>query len=222
MCLLFKLFHTDVVEKSDDCLFHSSQVVFVFPTIPPFFFSEPENLRWNIHFIHVMFLLSFPSMFLSGDLSWRCSRASSSSFFCSQILPVDVIQDFGVDLILFLISQCFLIPVHQLIILLLLFISGVLKIHNSILNPFKLFWGLLSYSSLLIQPVQYLLSNLFQRWFLWVGPNPQVFSQDLTWLFLFRSYTQILFKVWRKNDFHQSHAFSKIAFKFFFIIGSTF
>ena len=52
---------------------------------------------------------------------------------------LDVIQDFGVDLILFLFSQCFLIPVHQLIILLLLFISGVLKIHNSILNPFKLF-----------------------------------------------------------------------------------
>ena len=72
---------------------------------------------------------------------------------------------FGVDLILFLFSQCFLIPVHQLIILLLLFIPGVLKIHNSILILFKLVWALLSYSSLLIQPVQYLSSNLFQRWF---------------------------------------------------------
>ena len=142
------------------CFIHSKLSCF-FPTLPPFFFSEQEILKWSIHFIHVMFLHSFPSMFLSGDLSWRCSRASSSSFFCSLILPVDVIQDFGVDLILFLISQCFLIPVHQLIILLLLFISGVLKIHNSILNPFKLCWGLSSYSSHLIQPVQYLLSNLF-------------------------------------------------------------
>ena len=51
---------------------------------------------------------------------------------------VDVIQDFGVDLILLIISQCFLIPVHQLIFLLLLFLSGVLKIHNSILILFKL------------------------------------------------------------------------------------
>ena len=73
----------------------------VFPTLPPFFFLESEILRWSIHFIHVIFLHSFPSMFLSGDLSWRCSRASSSSLFCSQILSVDVIQDFGVDLILF-------------------------------------------------------------------------------------------------------------------------
>ena len=174
VCLLFKLFHTDVVEKSDDLSVSFIPSCLCFPHPRALFFIEPEILKWNIHFIHVIFLHSFPSMFLSGALSWRCSRASSSSFFCSQILPVDVIQDFGVDLILFLISQCFLIPVHQLIILLLLFISGVLKIsqkiHNSILNPFKLFWALSSYSSHLIQPVHYLLSNLFQRWFLWVGP----------------------------------------------------
>ena len=108
------------------------------PPSHPFLYGA-SNSKWNIHFILVMVLHSFPSMFLSGELSWRCSRASSSSFFCSRILPVYVIQDFGVDLILFLFSQCFLIPVHQLIILLLLFISGVLKIHNSILIPFKLF-----------------------------------------------------------------------------------
>ena len=82
------------------CFFHS-KLSLLFPALPPLFFMEPEILRWSIHFIHVIFLHSFPSMFLSGDLSWRCSRASSSSFFCSLILPVDVIQDFGVDLILF-------------------------------------------------------------------------------------------------------------------------
>ena len=125
--------------KSDDLSVSFIPKCLCFPHPPTLLLLRATILRWSIHFIHVMFLHSFPSMFLSGDLSWRCSRASSSSFFCSQILPVDVIQDFGVDLILFLISQCFLIPVHQLIILLLLFISGVLKIHNSILNPFKLF-----------------------------------------------------------------------------------
>ena len=114
--LSFLIIKMVMLNSFNRCPFCSSQVVFVFPTLPPFFFLEPEILRWSIHFIHVMFLHSFPSMFLSGDLSWRCSRASSSSFFCSRILPVDVIQDFGVDLILFLISQCFLIPVHQLFI----------------------------------------------------------------------------------------------------------
>ena len=41
---------------------------------------------------------------------------------------------------------------------------------------------LLSYSSHLTQPVQSLFKS-FQRCFFWLGPNPQVFSQDLTWLF---------------------------------------
>ena len=43
-------------------------------------------------------------------------------------------------------------------------------------------WRLLSHSSHLIQSVQSLF-KIVQRCFLWVGPNPQVFSQDLTWLF---------------------------------------
>ena len=78
-------------------------------------------------------------MFLSGDYREDAQELQVHHSFVFIILQVDVIQDFGVDLILFLISQCFLIPVPQLIILLLLFISGVLKILNSILNPFKLF-----------------------------------------------------------------------------------
>ena len=169
MCLLFKLFHTDAVEKSDDLSVSIIPSCPCFPHPPSLFFWSQSP--WSsIHFIHVIFLHSFPSMFLSGDLSWRCSRASSSSFFCSQILPVDVIQDFGVDLIIFLISQCFLIPVHQLIILLLLFISGVLKIHNSILNPFKLFLRIV----ILFKPFNSTgaisLNQSFQRWFLLSGP----------------------------------------------------
>ena len=40
-------------------------------------------------------------MFLSGDSEEDAQETPSSSFFCSQILPADVIRDFGVDLILF-------------------------------------------------------------------------------------------------------------------------
>ena len=101
VCLLFKLFHTDAVEKSDDLSVSFIPSCLCFPHLPPFFFSEQEILRSSINFIHVMFLHSFPSMFLSGDLSWRCSRASSSSFFRSLILLVDVIQDFGVLILSF-------------------------------------------------------------------------------------------------------------------------
>jgi hypothetical protein len=33
------------------------------------------------------------------------------------------------------------------------------------------------------QPVHCLFQEIIPTAFLWVGPNPQVFSQDLTWLF---------------------------------------
>ena len=171
VCLLFKLFHTDTVEKSDDLSvsFIPSCLCFSPPSHPSSSWSQKFSDEISILFMWYFFILflqcSYPVIYRED-----AQELPSSSFFCSQILPVDVIQDFGVDLILFLISQCFLIPVHQLIILLLLFISGELKISqkilNSILIPFKLFWALSSYSSHLIQPVHYLLSNLSQRWFL--------------------------------------------------------
>ena len=44
-------------------------------------------------------------------------------------------------------------------------------------------WRLLSHSSHLIQPVQFPFQVIFRRCIFWVGPNPQVFSQDPTWLF---------------------------------------
>ena len=41
-----------------------------------------------------------------------------------------------------------------------------------------------------------------------MGPNPQVFFQDLTWLFLFsRSYPQILSKFDVRMSYHQSNVF---------------
>ena len=52
---------------------------------------------------------------------------------------------------------------------------------------------MLSHSSHLIQPVQSLF-KIVQRCIFWVGPNPQVFSQDLTWLFYFSGAIQISFR----------------------------
>ena len=54
--------------------------------------------------------------------------------------------------------------------------------------------------------------SLFQiiaQWcFFWVGPNPQVFSQDLTWLFLFpRISSNFLSKFDVRMNYHQSNAF---------------
>ena len=56
-----------------------------------------------------------------------------------------------------------------------------------------------------------------------MGPNPQVFFQDLTWLSqLSRSYSQIHCKVWRKNELLSDKClFSKI-FQILFIVNSTF
>ena len=62
------------------CLFRSSQVVFVFPHPPTLFFKDSLILI-KYPFIHGKSLHSFRSMFWSGDPSWRCSRASSSSLF---------------------------------------------------------------------------------------------------------------------------------------------
>ena len=75
---------------------------------------------------------------------------------------------------------------------------------------------LLSHSSRLIQPVLSPFQVIVQRCIFWVGPNPQVFSQDLTSPFLFsRSYSQIHFKVWRKNELSPVKCLSPRSFKLF-------
>ena len=56
-------------------------------------------------------------------------------------------------------------------------------------QPLQGILRLLSHSSHLIQPVQSPFQVIVQRCFSWVGPNPQVFSQDLTWLFYFPGVT---------------------------------
>ena len=70
---------------SQRCLFHPSQVVFVFLPSHPFFFKDSFILI-KYPFIHVKSLHPFQSMFWSVDPSWRCSRASSLLFFVSFLL----------------------------------------------------------------------------------------------------------------------------------------
>ena len=78
---------------------------------------------------------------------------------------------------------------------------------------------LLSHSSRLTQPVPSSFQVIVQQCFFWMGPNPQVFSHDLTWLFLFsRSYHQILFEVWRKNELSSVKCISPRSFKFFSLL----
>jgi hypothetical protein len=67
---------------SHRCLFHLFQVAFVFPALPPFFFKDSDFLtKYPSYGCEVSSF--FPSMFLSGVSSWRCSGVSSSSFFHS-------------------------------------------------------------------------------------------------------------------------------------------
>ena len=116
---------------------HTKLSLFSPPSHPSSSQSKNSQMKYPFYSCDVSSFFSFNVL-----IRWFIVKMLKSFKFIIllfSILPVDVIQDFGVDLILFLISQCFLIPVHQLIILLLLFISGVLKIHNSILNHFKLF-----------------------------------------------------------------------------------
>ena len=109
-------------------------------------------------------------------------------------------SSFGIEHSLFFLPNAFLMTVHLITIPRLLFnCSGVLKISRRFMFPlcfhsrslenvtsFKPFNSIGGIS---------LFKQSFQRCFFWVGPNPQVFSQDLTWLFLFsRSYPNFFSK----------------------------
>ena len=105
--------------------------------------------------------------------------ASSLSFFVLLSSSVVSMQAFGVDHIPSPPFKCFLMPVDLLIIHFSLFKgSGVLKISQkicvSILNSFKPFNS---------TGAIFLFKQSLQRCLFWVGPNPQVFFQNLTWLF---------------------------------------
>ena len=112
---------------------------------------------------------------------------------CSFPSPVVSMQAFGVDHIFFFGSHVFHVgsPYRRLSYLFTSRYSIVPECWRY-LERFTFFHSQsvqvisrgISCSSHLNQLVQSIFSrNLFQRCFFWVGPNPQVFSQDLTWLF---------------------------------------
>ena len=160
-----------------------------FAALPPFFQGLIYLNQASIFIVKS--LHSFQSMFWSGDPLWRCSWASSSSIFILVFLSGGFNSSFRCWSYLFLLfhisSHVNLLSKALLFIHLSQFISGVLKISRKI----RVFHSqsvqdisrLLSHSSHLIQPVQSPLSINCSTVYLLAGPNPQVFSQDLTWLF---------------------------------------
>ena len=67
---------------------------------------------------------------------------------------------------------------------------------------------MLSHSSHLNQPVQSPFQVIVQWCTFWVSPNPQVFSQDLTWLFYFPGVTLKFFSKFDvRMSYHHSNAF---------------
>ena len=97
---------------SQRCLFHSSQIVFIFPPSHPFFFKDSDFLI-KYPFMDVKSLHSFQSMFLHGGSLEDALLVHHSSFFSS---PVDSIQAFCVDHMPFPCFKYLLIPVHLIII----------------------------------------------------------------------------------------------------------
>ena len=135
------------------------QVAFVFPAHPPFFFKDSDFLI-KYPFIHVKSLHSFRSMFWSGDSSWRCSRASSSSSFVLFLLRW---IHFKISVLIIFLSSCQMLshagaPLNHPLLAIHLFRSAedISSCHSRSVQPIS---RLLSHSSHLIQPVQYLLSS---------------------------------------------------------------
>ena len=104
-----------------------------------------------------------------------------SSFSFSS--PVDLPQAFGVDHILILVQMLSHAGAsHNCSSLSILIRSAQDISEDSCFHSqsVQAIWRLLSHSSHLILPVQYLFQSIVQRCILLVGPNPQVFFQDLT------------------------------------------
>ena len=187
------------------------QVAFVFPTLPPFVFFKDSDFLIKYLFIHVKSLHSFPScsypvilMKILTELQVRHSSlvffsgGFKSSFRCWSHIPFSSFQ----------IPSHAGAPLYHSLLTIQLFrsaedISEDSRLHS---RSIQVISRLLSHSSHLIQPVQSLL-QIVQRCIFWVGPNPQVFSQDLTWLF---SFPGVTLKFFSKFDVrmicHQSNA----------------
>ena len=163
------------------------QVAFVFLPSHPFLlqgliYLNQVSILWMWSFFIPFFQCSYLVILMK-----MLKEASSLSFFALFSSPVDSIQ--ALSIISFPHFKCFLMPVHLLIIHLLLFmviwsaedIPKIRVFHSTFVQAIS--------RSYLIQAIYSNLCNIsfksFNGVFFWVGPNPQVFSQDLTWLFYF-------------------------------------
>ena len=123
------------------CLFHPSQVVFVFPP------TDPSSSRTQISYSSILLLMGslsilFPSIFLSGDSHEDPKGTSSSSLFILFLLWWNQVKlcgsyPFSSFQIPFLAGAPHIHPL--LAIQLFRSAEDVSKIRVSTLNPFKLF-----------------------------------------------------------------------------------
>ena len=81
---------------SHRCLFHPSQVVFVFPALLPFFFKD-SDLLIKYPFIDGKSLHYFPSMLLSYDLRKILTELQVHHSSFSYSFLMDLTQAFSVD-----------------------------------------------------------------------------------------------------------------------------
>ena len=155
---------------SQRCLFHPSQIVLVFPALPPFFFKEFDVLTK-----YPFYSCEVPSFFsinvLTRWFSWRCS--SSLSFFILFLLRWTKFKPsmLVTFLSLFQMFSHAGAPLNHPLLAIQLFrsaedISEGSSFHS---RSVQAIWRLLSHSSHLIQPVQSLF-KIVQRCFLLSGP----------------------------------------------------
>lgn len=148
------------------------QVAFVFPTLPPFCFSSRTKISSSsIHFIDGKFLHSFPSMFLSGDSHEDSNGVSSSSFFI--LFFSDGFNSSFVDHILSsfqMLSHAGAPRNCSPLSILIRSAQDILEDSCFHSQSVQAIWRLLSHSSHLILPVQYLFQSIVQRCFLLSGP----------------------------------------------------
>ena len=158
---------------SQRCLFRSSQVVFVFPSLPPFFFKDSDFLIgypfywWEVSpFFSVNVLIRWSLVKILTELwvhhssLFSFSGGFNSSFRCwSYPFPH---------------FKCFSTSVHLLIVHLSQFIirsaQDILEDSCFHSQSVQAIWRLLSHSSHLIQPVPSLFSSNRSTVFLLSGP----------------------------------------------------
>ena len=139
------------------CLFHPSQVAFVFPALPPFSFKESDVLTK-----YPFYSREVPSFFSINVLTrWFSRRCSTSSSFLVLFFSGGFNSSFGIKHTPFLFFQCFSYagtPLNHPSLAIKLFRSAQDISEDSCFHSqsVQAIWRLVSHSSHLIQPVQHL------------------------------------------------------------------